>query len=415
MEKIPKININDFDYDLPQERIARYPLQSREKSKLLIWKDSAIEEDRFFNISKYLPERSLLIFNNSRVIPARLYFEKATGAKIEIFCLEPFIPGEYEKALSASNECTWRCLVGNKKKWKSTPLISIFNLDNRDIALAAENVKDEGKTSIIKFSWSPNDVSFGEILNHTGVIPIPPYLQRATEEIDSTRYQTVYAHKNGSVAAPTAGLHFTESLIQELQRKKIKLQEITLHVSAGTFVPLTVDDITKHQMHEEIVIFNKHLINKMMDNLGNIMAVGTTSARSLESLYWMGVKIIINGLKEDKNLLIDQWDGFLLPQNIPLSDSLKAMLHFFLQNDTDSISFRTRLMIVPGYQFRVIEGIITNFHMPRSSLLLLIGAIAGNHWKTIYQYALDKDFRFLSYGDSSILFVKRMKDINRVF
>lgn len=395
-----KININDFSYPLSDERIAKYPLHKRDESKLLILNSEGdIKQDVFYNISEYLPENSLLIYNNTRVIHARLKFKKKTGARIEIFCLTPFKPREYQIALSSISRCTWECMIGNLKKWKDEILESTISVNNKTLTLKAKKiVSPDSGSQRIEFTWDGN-FTFAQILEAAGKIPIPPYLSRDSEIIDEKRYQTIYSKPQGSVAAPTAGLHFTPDILKKIQSKQISTAEVTLHVGAGTFQPVKSEDAREHAMHSEQVIINKTLLEQIINNPGKLIAVGTTSLRTLESIYWLGVKAFQNKPVD----FLGQWEWESLRQKISLTESLEKLYNLLDKQKNTSLSFKTEIMIVPGYRFRVTDGIITNFHQPKSTLLLLIAAFIGEDWKKVYNYALRNDFRFLSYGDSSLL------------
>ena len=396
------IDINDYDYNLPDKRIAKYPQEKRDTSKLLICvPGKGLEHKQFSDIDKVLPKGHLIVYNNTKVIHARIELYKDTGARIEVFCLNPVNPVDYQQIFSAKNECTWSCMVGNLKKWKSGNLTREITIGEQVLQLEAELVnRGEQGAPEVKFTWN-TDSTFSEVLESAGKMPIPPYLNRETEEIDSTRYQTVYSKHDGSVAAPTAGLHFTNDVFRKLEKIDIKFAELTLHVGAGTFQPVKANNALDHQMHGENIIVTKALLKKLLAYEGKIIATGTTSLRSLESIYWLGVKAMQN-----KNLdVLEQWywkENVHL--DIKMQDSFLALIEYMKRNELDYFSSTTEIMIVPGYSFKVIEGIITNFHQPKSTLLLLISALIGDRWKEVYDYALRNDFRFLSYGDSSILF-----------
>ena len=398
--KIPEVNINEFDYELPDSRIARYPAGQRDLSKLLIYREGNISEKEFFRLPSVLPKNAAMVFNNSRVICARLLFKKKTGAQIEIFCLEPVEPFDYQKNLQETSSVVWKCFIGNRKKWKHDILTEIIQTGNKETILQAVNIENKQEHSLIKFNWDNKEVSFAEILDVAGKIPIPPYLNRNSEEIDITRYQTIYSTIKGSVAAPTAGLHFTPRIFEELEINGNPYTEFTLHVGAGTFKPVQARHIEDHVMHEEVFSFSIKQLEFILENHENIIAVGTTSTRMLESIYWLGVKILTN---ENTGFTIEQWAGFILNQDVKVADSVNALINYFKRNNIAETTARTSIMIIPGYKFRIIKGLVTNFHQPRSSLLLLIAAFTGDNWKKIYRYAIENDFRFLSYGDGSIL------------
>ena len=394
------IKISDFSYNLPDERIAKYPLNERDKSKLLTWKNGNIKEDIFENSTNYLPENAQLVFNNTRVIHARLFFYKETGAKIEIFCLEPLEPADYQVAFQATEEVTWKCMVGNSKKWKEGFLSLKFEINGKSIELTAAKVAQEGNSFHIRFVWN-GGVHFSEIIEHIGQMPIPPYLNRETEESDEESYQTVYAKIDGSVAAPTAGLHFTDAVIERLKTKNITTREITLHVGAGTFQPVKSETIEGHTMHHEQVIIPLEILRSFLEAPENIIAVGTTSVRSLESLYWIGLQL------EEKRFNpfhpeIKQWEPYENNASISFEKALQNIIYFLVENNEKAIRFSTQIIILPGYEFKLISGMFTNFHQPQSTLLLLISAFLGKDWKRVYDYALNNDFRFLSYGDSNL-------------
>lgn len=396
------IYIEDFNYPLPDERIAKFPLTKRDSSKLLLYKDGEINEDIFSNIMNYLPESSLLVYNNTRVIHARLEFYKGTGARIEIFCLEPLNPSDYVLSLGATQQCIWKCMIGNLKKWKSGSLTKQIDFKGNAFDLSAELIKSENNVHEILFSWNNANVHFADILEQTGELPIPPYLNRRTEASDNETYQTVYSKIEGSVAAPTAGLHFTPEVLGKLKEKNIQIEEITLHVGAGTFQPVKSDTIDQHQMHSEVIEVPKSVIEQLRSRLGDIIAVGTTSVRTLESLYYIGLQIIEN--QNSDFFKVSQWMPYETNSNILVSNSLQAIVDYMNKNNLSSLHASTQIMIKPGYEFKVVNGIITNFHQPKSTLLLLVSAFVKGNWKAIYNYALSHNFRFLSYGDSSLLF-----------
>ena len=397
------IYIDDFDYDLPDERIAKYPLQQRDASKLLLWRNGELSESRFSEIASFLPENSLLVCNNTRVIQARIVFHKTTGARIEVFCLEPLLPSDYALSLSATGSCEWKCMVGNLKKWKEGALEQAIIFDGKDVTFSAELMETEGNTHRIRFSWSDDTLSFSEILMLIGELPIPPYLHRKTEENDKKTYQTVYSKIEGSVAAPTAGLHFTPDVFESLKSKNIETEELTLHVGAGTFQPVKSATIDTHTMHTETIAVPLDVIRHIQRKIGNIIAVGTTSVRTLESLYYLG-KGLLNTPSADGDLLnVSQWEPYENTNDIPVETALQNIIDYLEKNDQDTLHAETQILIKPGFQFRIISGMITNFHQPKSTLLLLVSAFVGGNWRKIYDYALSNDFRFLSYGDSSLL------------
>ncbi len=402
IENLKNINIEDFNYSLPDERIAKYPLIERDSSKLLIYKNKQISENIFKNISDELPDNSLLIYNNTKVIQARMHFKKETGANIEIFCLEPHNPTDYNLIFQETKNCQWKCIVGNLKKWKQGELINKIKINNKEIELIANKISQIDKEIIIEFSWN-NNVDFASILEAIGEIPIPPYLNRKSEETDKTTYQTIYSEHKGSVAAPTAGLHFTNNVFDSLKQKNISLSNVTLHVGAGTFKPVQSETIGEHTMHFEHFTVNRSLIENIKQNFGNIFAVGTTSVRTIESIYYIGLQIL-EGINTN-NFIIKQWDAYENSTNLSPISVLNAIIDFMNTNNLSQINAKTQIMIVPGYKFKFINGLITNFHQPKSTLLLLISAITGDNWEKIYNYSLNNEFRFLSYGDSSLLFI----------
>jgi S-adenosylmethionine:tRNA ribosyltransferase-isomerase len=395
------LKISDYIYNLPDEKIAQYPLSKRDSSKLLIYRNGKIEETKFSNIDKYIPSDSLIILNDTKVIPARLYFYKGTGAKIEIFCLEPLSDmTDYQIEFHKKEKSIWKCFVGNASKWKNGKVNNTFNYQSRDFEITAE-IKDKiSDEYLIEFNWNSNDITFGEVIECFGKIPLPPYIKRDSEKSDKENYQTVYAKIDGSVAAPTAGLHFTEDVFKNLKIKNCVIEYLTLNVGAGTFKPVKTKIIGEHKMHEELFCINNVLLENILKFKNNkITAVGTTTLRTLESIYWYGVKLLKNESAEFK---IEQWCPYE-NEEIPFSDSIETVLDFMKKNNLSHIYGKTELMIVPGYNFKVADSLITNFHLPGSTLLLLIAAFVGVDWKKIYDYALNNNFRFLSYGDSSIL------------
>lgn len=394
------IKINDFTYDLPESKIARYPLTSRDKSKLLVWQNGKITESVFDQCTTFLPEKAQLVFNNTRVIHARLFFRKETGSKIEIFCLEPVEPADYQIAFQQTKQATWKCMVGNLKKWKGEILHQTVDFSGKTVVLSAEKIEQNGNTVTVRFFWD-QPFSFAEIIEHTGILPIPPYLNRETEETDEETYQTVYAKIDGSVAAPTAGLHFTDAVFETFKTKGISTHEITLHVGAGTFQPVKAETLSGHTMHREMVIIPERIIRSFYKNPEKIIAVGTTSVRSLESLYWLGLQLE-NGVFNAEKPEVLQWEPYETEPKISLKKSLENILDYLEKSKLEQIRFSTQIIILPGYHYKVIEGMFTNFHQPQSTLLLLIAAFLGEKWKEIYNYALANDFRFLSYGDSNL-------------
>ena len=387
------ILIADYNYPLPDERIAKYPLAERDHSKLLIYRDGQVSEDRFFNVGNHIAPDSLLIYNNTRVIQARLEFHKSSGARIEVFCLEPLTKHDYQLSLGSTTGCTWKCMVGNAKKWKEESLE--LRVERLDVTLRAYKEQPLGNTYAVRFEWDGEKVSFAEILDAIGELPIPPYLNRKTEESDKTTYQTVYSRIKGSVAAPTAGLHFTERVLDDLRSRGIETDEVTLHVGAGTFLPVKTADANEHTMHTEIIAVPKTTIEHIIRKLGKIVAVGTTSMRTLESLYFIG-------LHPDKPS-VGQFEPYENAYSLSVRDSLQAIVEYLDATGQTTLHAETQIMIKPGYTFKIVDQLITNFHQPQSTLLLLVSAFVGGDWHTIYDYALSHEFRFLSYGDSSIL------------
>ena len=398
------IDINQFDYPLPDERIAKFPLAERSDSKLLVYRNGDISERRFRDLGGELPEGSLLVFNNTKVIRARLVMHKPSGARIEVFCLEPHSPADYERAFAVRGECEWSCIVGNLKKWKQGDISIDFDFGGEPHTLRAEIAERGEREHILRFRWTA-PLTFGELLEHLGRIPIPPYLNRDSEESDNTRYQTVYSKFEGSVAAPTAGLHFTPELIEQLHAQGIGTAEVTLHVGAGTFLPVKSDDAAQHPMHTEHFEVTLATIDTLRRNAGSVTAVGTTSVRTLESLAALGWRVRTSGTP-DAERTVGQWELYDIPADYTGTDALDDLAGWMRAEGAASLKASTRIMIAPvGYRFRIIDRIITNFHQPHSTLLLLVSAYVGDDWRRIYDYALSHDFRFLSYGDSSLLIV----------
>jgi S-adenosylmethionine:tRNA ribosyltransferase-isomerase len=397
------IDLNEYDYELPADRIAQYPVNERDMSQLLIYKDNMISKDIFRNIDDYIPSGSLLVINNSRVIRARILFRKETGSTVELLCLEPLSPFEYELSLSSKNPVEWKCIVGNLKKWKGGIISTYFKYNGQKIKLSAEKLQPVEEVWKIRFSWSSNELSFGEVIEATGHIPLPPYINREDEEEDIKRYQTVYSSIKGSVAAPTAGLHFTNHVFEKLEKKGIKSAELTLHVGAGTFQPVKSDNISDHYMHCEHFIVTVETIKLIIENLGKIISVGTTSLRTLESLYWLGVKSIHNPDSCKKELTLGQWEPYETDTKVTVRESMESLINLLKERNQYYLHASTSIIIIPGYKFKMINGIVTNFHQPRSTLLLLISAWLGTDWKKVYGFAAQNGFRFLSYGDSSLL------------
>ena len=398
-----QIQIKDYTYNLPDDRIARYPLAQRDESKLLIYQNGNISEDVYRNIGQQLSKDTLLLFNNTRVIEARMFFEKSTGGIIEVFCLEPAADLELTQAMMSMGKVRWNCLVGGAAKWKQGLLEKKLIINNDSFSLFAELVEKKADHFIIEFSWQPS-FTFAEVLHYAGVLPLPPYLQRKTEEADYERYQTVYAKEEGSVAAPTAGLHFTDALLKELQQKGMEEAYITLHVGAGTFKPVKSTTMQDHDMHKEWMQVSRSTIETILNYQSKtIIPVGTTSLRTLESLYWMGVKAHQFPAATIEELEIHQWDVYDLQQNILTEDALQSLLRWMDTHETDELICHTQILIAPGYKVKLAHALITNFHQPNSTLLLLVAAFIGDDWRRVYDYALAHEFRFLSYGDGSLL------------
>ena len=408
LNELKQLPIADYDYPLPEERIAKFPMEQRDHSKLLCLKGNDISEHHFYDLPSLLPKDTLLVFNDTKVIHARLFFQKETGAVIEVFCLEP-----YRMAVSESFEqrerCTWTCFIGNNKKWKSGVLSGQWTVDSGQFCLTARRREAVGNAWIVDFEWT-GGLSFAEVIEAAGVIPLPPYLNRQAEASDATRYQTVYAHYDGSVAAPTAGLHFTPEVFENLKQRGIGAEYITLHVGAGTFKPVSTDTIGEHEMHVEPVHVTADNLRHIIDHQGKpLIAVGTTSVRTLESLYWFGVQLQAD--PDLDHMHVNQWDPYINDERGVRSDeqsflksnqAFENILRWMERHDTDRLDGETQLMIAPGYRYRVIDGLVTNFHQPKSTLLLLVSALIGDRWRDCYRFALDHDFRFLSYGDSCL-------------
>lgn len=397
---IPEIHIEDFSYPLPDERIAKYPLPERDASKLLIYRDGSVRERRFRNLAEELPAGSLMIFNDTRVVPARLFFRRPTGAHIEIFCLEPDTPAEYNTVFAATACCRWKCVIGNARRWKDDVLaLDAPAGELQELQLEAHPVSRDGQTGIVEFRWR-GGVPFSRVLELCGRVPIPPYLNRDTEEIDLERYQTLYARVRGSVAAPTAGLHFTQRVLDDIAARGIGTDRVCLHVGAGTFLPVKTSLVSEHPMHREPFTVSRSLLCKLRDARQPVVAVGTTSVRTLESLYYTGISCLEEGKPADTA----QWAPYEREYAPSREEALDALIRYLDANGLDELNVGTRIIIVPGFRFRITDAMITNFHQPQSTLLLLISAFTGGDWRTVYDYALRQDFRFLSYGDSSLLF-----------
>ena len=403
------ISINDFTYHLPNEKIALHPLQQRDQSKLLIYKNGKIKEDVYKNIAEYISENSLLIFNNTKVIPARILFKKDSGGNIEIFCLEPFEENaEYTTVMSKTDSAFWKCMIGGASKWKEGGLTKKIKIKNEDVELTATLKQKLTDAYVTEFSWQPAHYTFSEIIEQAGEIPLPPYIKRMVEEDDKERYQTIYAEHKGSVAAPTAGLHFTQDIFSSIENKKIKRDFVTLHVGVGTFKPVKSETMQQHEMHAEWIDVSFSTIENILINLNEkIVAVGTTSLRTIESLYWMGLKIYLNNDCSVAELEIKQWDVYEEPlsnQHINADDVLSALLYWMKRNGLKRLLIKTQILIAPGYTFKIANALVTNFHQPASTLLLLVAAITKD-WRKLYEYALQNEFRFLTYGDGCLLFI----------
>lgn len=397
---IPEIHIEDYNYDLPDSRIAKYPLEERDSSKLLIYRDGECSEDCFKNLPEHIPAKSMMVFNETKVVPARLFFKRESGAHIEIFCLQPHSPSEYNSAFASTKTCSWECVIGNAKRWKD----DILHYDSSSpellaINLTARLMEREAQTGTVEFAWE-GGMPFSAVLDLCGRVPIPPYLNRDTESIDLERYQTTYARIRGSVAAPTAGLHFTERTLSALKAKEVDMQRVCLHVGAGTFLPVKSSLIADHPMHREPFIVKKQLLERILNKDCSLTAVGTTSVRTLESLYYAGAYCIETGSPHD----VEQWAPYTRTWEYSTAEALGALVKYLDDNRLEELKIGTRIIIVPGFNFRITDRMVTNFHQPQSTLLLLISAFVGGDWQTIYKYALEHSFRFLSYGDSSLLF-----------
>ena len=402
MKNIQEIAIAEYDYPLPDERIAKYPLAERDTSKLLLYRSGEIIEERFSNLPSFIPQGALMVFNNTRVIQARLRFRKETGAQIEVFCLEPEQPADYQQMFQETRECVWQCLVGNSNRWKSGVLSQVISIAGVDVTLSVERVSSAASVNLVRFSWD-GGFSFAELLDAAGELPIPPYLNRKTEESDKNTYQTVYSKIKGSVAAPTAGLHFTPSVLAALDAAGVQRGEVTLHVGAGTFKPVKSELIADHAMHEEYIEVQRSLIERLVAAGGAAVAVGTTSVRTLESLYFLGEQVYESPDIAEDELFVGQWTPYNKPHALPAVEALQALLRWMDVKGVDRVHSHTQIMIAPGYEFRIVKAIVTNFHQPKSTLLLLVSAFIGGDWRRVYDYALENGFRFLSYGDSSLL------------
>ena len=399
------IRISDFNYNLPDERIAKFPIAQRDHSKLLVYRHGEVSDDTFYHLPDYLPEGALMVFNNTKVIQARMHFRKETGALIEVFLLEPADPTDYELMFQLTSHCSWLCLIGNLKKWKEGTLKRDFTIKGERLTLTATRRQMVGNSHWVDLEWNNANVTFAEILEEVGELPIPPYLNRNTEESDKTTYQTVYSKIKGSVAAPTAGLHFTEDVLHAIDEKGIDREEVTLHVGAGTFKPVKSEEIEGHEMHTEYICVRRETLEKLIAHDAKAIAVGTTSVRTLESLYYMGCRLAGNPDLSERELHIDQWEPYeeRAGEEIPPVEALKHLLDWLDRNHLPALHSSTQIIIAPGYEYKIVKMLVTNFHQPQSTLLLLVSAFVKGDWHKIYDYALAHDFRFLSYGDSSLL------------
>lgn len=399
------IQIKDFNYNLPDERIAKFPLAKRDNSKLLLYRHGEVTEDVFHNIAQYLPKGALMVFNNTKVIQARLHFRKETGALIEVFLLEPYMPADYEQMFQTTGHCSWLCMIGNLKKWKEGTLKRTFDVKGKEVTLVAERKEDVHKSYRVDFSWDASDVSWAELLDAVGELPIPPYLNRETQESDKTTYQTVYSKVKGSVAAPTAGLHFTPEVLADIDRHGIDREELTLHVGAGTFKPVKSEEIQDHEMHTEYICVHRQTLEKLIRHEAKAIAVGTTSVRTLESLYYIGVKLEKTLDLSEEELHVCQWEPYENAAAKPITPlkAIENILAYLDKHGLSALHASTQIIIAPGYEYNIVKMLVTNFHQPQSTLLLLVSAFVHGDWRKIYDYALAHDFRFLSYGDSSLL------------
>ena len=399
------IQIRDFNYNLPDERIAKFPLAKRDNSKLLLYRHGEVTEDVFHNIAQYLPKGALMVFNNTKVIQARLHFRKETGALIEVFLLEPYMPADYEQMFQTTGHCSWLCMIGNLKKWKEGTLKRTFDVKGKEVTLVAERKEDVHKSYRVDFSWDASDVSWAELLDAVGELPIPPYLNRETQESDKTTYQTVYSKIKGSVAAPTAGLHFTPEVLADIDRHGIDREELTLHVGAGTFKPVKSEEIQDHEMHTEYICVHRQTLEKLIRHEAKAIAVGTTSVRTLESLYYIGVKLEKTLDLSEEELHVCQWEPYENAVAKPITPikAIENILAYLDKHGLSALHASTQIIIAPGYEYNIVKMLVTNFHQPQSTLLLLVSAFVHGDWHKIYDYALAHDFRFLSYGDSSLL------------
>lgn len=403
MEDTKHIKISEYNYPLPDERIAKYPLAVRDQSKLLVYRHGEVSEDTFTALPEYLEQGELMIFNNTKVIQARLHFRKETGALIEVFCLEPIQPNDYVLSFQQTKKCSWLCMIGNLKKWKEGALSRMVDVKGKQVTLTATRGECRGTSHWVDFEWNDDSITFADLLEVVGELPIPPYLNRDTQESDKETYQTVYSKIKGSVAAPTAGLHFTERVLQALDAHGIDREELTLHVGAGTFKPVKSEEIEGHEMHTEYISVNKRTIEKLIAHGGHAIAVGTTSVRTLESLYYIGVAISHNPDANQEELHVQQWMPYEEKNGIGTIQALQHILDYLNRHHMETLHTSTQIIIAPGYEYKIVKKMVTNFHQPQSTLLLLVSAFVKGDWRKIYDYALEHDFRFLSYGDSSLL------------
>ncbi len=403
MDSPKHIHISDYDYELPDGRIAKFPLSQRDQSKLLVYNKGVITQTVFSELPQFLPEKKLMVFNNTRVIQARLHFRKNTGALIEIFLLEPAVPADYEQNFQSKGSCSWYCMIGNLKKWKEGSVCRTFMYNGMELTLVATRSEMHGTSHQVLFEWNNPDVSWAEILDLAGELPIPPYLNREAQESDKTTYQTVYSKIKGSVAAPTAGLHFTPAVLAAIDQAGVEREELTLHVGAGTFKPVKSEEIEGHEMHTEFISVKKQTIEKLIEYGAEAIAVGTTSVRTLESLYYIGLKIHTNRDISEEKLHVSQWEPYETEASITPVQALKEVLGYLDRHSLPVLHSSTQIIIAPGYDYKIVKVLITNFHQPKSTLLLLVSAFLQGDWKKVYDYALGHEFRFLSYGDSSLL------------
>ncbi len=399
MAQQKEIAIGEYAYHLPDELVPRFPAEERDGSRLLVYRTGTISDEQFTSIPDYIEAGSMMVFNNTRVIQARIPMLKDTGAQIEVFCLEPHQPAEYSQAFAATGHCQWHCMVGNLKRWKSGQIAKELSIDGQSIMLSAEQIERKDRSVLVQFSWQPAHYHFGQILEAAGQLPIPPYLGRDTEESDYERYQTVYSQHKGSVAAPTAGLHFTEEVFSRLRSKNIQLSEVTLHVGAGTFRPVQSETLGGHEMHTEHFQVSRAFLHQLRASLGKVVAVGTTSVRTIERLYWLAADLG----QGKRTMQVEQWSPYGDSPQMQPAEAIDLLIRFCDEQDTDTVQASTCLMIAPGYRWQFVNRIVTNFHQPESTLLLLVSAYAGQDWKKIYSHAVAHGYRFLSYGDSSIL------------